>query len=173
MTPLDLVACYGRTAIRAWSRRTLRSACRQLIWCHARGMSGVAPTEGSEVRTSVVSVVICSYLLNRLVKRSRAERPEGSLPTFVEGHIRFLGNPYPPRYRAAFAFSLILYRPCHQALLRDPFLHSGACSVYHVPYVYHAWVRPRLSAGDLSRLRPENWQPLNRPHTFWSSLSAS
>jgi hypothetical protein len=58
-TPLELMPCYGRTAIRVWSRRTLRSAQRQLIWCQAGGMSMVAPTEGSETGVSVVSVVIC------------------------------------------------------------------------------------------------------------------
>jgi hypothetical protein len=53
------------------------------------------------------------------------------------------------------------------------FPDQGASPVYHVPQVYHAWVRLRLSAGGLARLRQENWEPLNRPRTFWSSLSAS
>jgi hypothetical protein len=81
-------------------------------------------------------------------------------------------NPYPPHYRTAFAFSLILYRSCHQELLRDPLLHPGTCSVYHVPHEYHTWVRPRLFAGGRPCLRQENSEPLNRPPTFWSSLSA-
>jgi hypothetical protein len=72
MTPLELMPSYGRTAIRAWSRRTLRSTCRQLIWCQSRSVLVVAPTEGSEVLASVVSVVICFTSLGRLVKRSRA-----------------------------------------------------------------------------------------------------
>jgi hypothetical protein len=65
------------------------------------------------------------YLLSRLIKRSRAKRPEGSLPAFAWGDLRVLGNPYPPHYRAAFAFSLILCQPCHQAPLRESFLCSG------------------------------------------------
>src|SRR5690348_13712463 len=38
------------------------------------------------------------YLLSRLLKRSRVERPEGSLPVFTWDDVRLLGNPYPPYY---------------------------------------------------------------------------
>jgi hypothetical protein len=80
---LPRVAC----AIRVWSRRTVRSAWHQLIWCHAMGMSVVAPTEGSGTTAPVVSVVICFTSLGRLLKRSRAQRPEGSLPAFTGGDV--------------------------------------------------------------------------------------
>ena len=73
MTLLDLAACYGRTAIRVWSRRTVRSACRQLIWCQAMGVSVVAPTEGSGTVVPVVSVVIC---FTSLVGYSNALAPK-------------------------------------------------------------------------------------------------
>ncbi|HKF39264.1 MAG TPA: hypothetical protein VKB35_20375, partial [Ktedonobacteraceae bacterium] len=52
---------------------TFRSACRQLIWCQALGMSAVAPTEGSEENPSVVSVVIC---FTSLVDYSSALAPK-------------------------------------------------------------------------------------------------
>src|SRR5215469_8925635 len=69
-------------------------------------------------------------------------------------------------YRPAFASSLLLYRRCYQWTLRSTFPERRASPVYHVPQVYHAWVRLRLSAGGLARLRQENWEPLNRPRTF-------
>jgi hypothetical protein len=58
----------------------------------------------------------CCHLLclpSRLVRRSRAETPEGSQPAFAWG-----GNPYPARYRPAFASSLVLYPPPRRLTLR-------------------------------------------------------
>src|SRR5436309_9336843 len=100
------MACYGRTTTRAWSRRTLRSACRQLIWCQARGMSVVAPTEGSETAISVVSVVICFPSLigssNALALKDQREvcslSREGMfhpLSSRLQAGVRFFPHPLP------------------------------------------------------------------------------
>jgi hypothetical protein len=59
MTPLELMSCYGRTTIRAWSRRTMRWAWGQSMLCHCPASWEAAPTEVSETRVSGESVVIC------------------------------------------------------------------------------------------------------------------
>ena len=54
----------------------------------------------------------CRHLLclpSQLLRRSRAETPEGSQPAFAEGDLTRRLNPYPSDYRAAFASSLLLY----------------------------------------------------------------
>src|SRR6478672_11205488 len=59
----------------------------------------------------------CRHLLclpSQWFRRSRAETPEGSQPAFAWGHLARRLNPYPPDYRTAFAFSLILYPPSHR-----------------------------------------------------------
>jgi hypothetical protein len=53
-------------------------------------------------------------LLSQLVRRSRAETPEGSQPAFAEGDLARRLNPYPPDYGVAFASSLLLYPPSHR-----------------------------------------------------------
>src|SRR5271157_5130431 len=54
----------------------------------------------------------CRHLLclpSQLLRRSRAETPEGSQPAFAAGDLTRRLNPYPSDYRAAFASSLLLY----------------------------------------------------------------
>src|SRR6516165_323514 len=58
-------------------------------------------------------------LLSQLVRRSRAETPEGSRPAFAWGDLAGGLNPYPFDYRAAFASSLILYPPSHRRPLAE------------------------------------------------------
>src|SRR5262249_25493139 len=53
----------------------------------------------------------------QLVRRSRAETPEGSQPAFAEGDLTRRLNPYPSDYGAAFASSLLLYPPSHRRRL--------------------------------------------------------
>src|SRR3972149_6183342 len=63
-----------------------------------------------ESRTSTATR--CHHLrrpLCRFARLSRDERPKGSLPAFAWGDVAPRLNPYPPCYRAAFAFSLFLY----------------------------------------------------------------
>src|SRR5947209_9628395 len=55
--------------------------------------------------------LLCRHLpclLSRLANLSRAERPDGSLPTFVGGDVAAQLNPYPLHYRAAFACSIFM-----------------------------------------------------------------
>jgi len=44
-------------------------------------------------------------------------------------------NPYPPHYKAAFAFSIFLYPQSHQRALRLAFPEGGLWA-YHVPHEY-------------------------------------
>jgi len=71
-----------------------------------------------------------------MIKLSRAERPEGSLPTFVGGAVADGRNPYPSHYRMAFAFSLVLYPPSYRRTLRCAF-PGGGRRAYHVPRLAH------------------------------------
>jgi len=65
---------------------------------------------------------------------SRDERPGGSLHPFGLG-ISTSRWPYPPHYRAAFAFSTFLYPLPYQRPLRFAFPMGGQ-RAYHVPLVY-------------------------------------
>jgi hypothetical protein len=68
MTPLELMSCYGRTTIRAWSRRTLRCACHQLMVCQGTSVWEDAPA-------GRVAAVICFSSFGWFAKFSRDERP--------------------------------------------------------------------------------------------------
>jgi hypothetical protein len=55
---------------------------------------------------------VCRHLLSllsRFAKRSRDERPDGSRLAFARDPVAWRLNPYPPRYRAAFASPILLY----------------------------------------------------------------
>jgi hypothetical protein len=58
-------------------------------------------------------------------------------------------NLYPPRYRAAFAFSILLCPPFYRLVSRLAF-PGGERRVYHVPCAYQEWGRSRLFAGGAS-----------------------
>ena len=60
-------------------------------------------------------------LLCRLVKRSRPERPDGRLLAFAPDHVALRLSPYLLHYRAAFAFSILLYPPSYRPSLRVAF----------------------------------------------------
>jgi hypothetical protein len=63
----------------------------------------------------VGSTFICDFLPRRFCKFFRQPRPAGSLPDFAAESCR---NSYPLHYRAAFAFSSLLYPLPQQRALR-------------------------------------------------------
>ena len=72
-------------------------------------------------------------LLCRLVKFSRKERPDGSLPAFAWS----LCASYPSHYRMAFACSILLCPQSHRQPLRTAFPLAGRLRIYHVLLTYH------------------------------------
>jgi hypothetical protein len=67
---------------------------------------------------SCTSSRYCRHLLCLLcpfAKRSRQERPDGSLPAFAWDDVAASRNPYPGDYRLAFACSIVLYPLAHHA----------------------------------------------------------
>src|SRR5712692_1127268 len=124
----------------------------------SRMVSGVPPLR--RVCRHVLS------LLSRFAKRSRDERPEGSRLACARDPVAWRLNPSPPRYRAAFASSILLYPQPLRFPLRCAFpcgettgLPRSAC----VP----RWVRPRLSAGGCPVCGRKAREPLHQPRTFW------
>ena len=77
------------------------------------------------------TVLLC--LLKGLAHRSRAPSPEGSGPAFAWGDVACWLNPYPPHYRAAFAFSFTRSPQPHRLALRRVF-PEGGLRAYHVPH---------------------------------------
>jgi hypothetical protein len=79
------------------------------VLMHGAPVGGVPVQSGVRSRTDrrFRRHLLCFF--GRLVKLSRDGRPEGSLPAFAPGDVARRLNPYPPRYRAAFACSLFLY----------------------------------------------------------------
>src|SRR5260221_3602578 len=138
---LPHLPCWVACAIRVWSRRTFRSARRQLRWCHAQAGSVVAPTEGSEVVSSVVSVVIC---FTSLVGYSDALAPKDQREVcpLARGMIFPCGAT--PLCPITEQLSLLPSSFAGHAIggFCNPLsCDTGAWSVYHVPHMYHAWVR--------------------------------
>ena len=78
------------------------------------------PPRGRETAPAGKSAVICFVSLVRLLKLSRDKRPEGSLPAFAWNDVAAGLNSYPLHYRAAFAFSILLYPPSRWFTLRLP-----------------------------------------------------
>ena len=67
---------------------------------------------------------VCRHLrspLSQFAKRSRDERPDGSRLAFARDPVAWRLNPYPPRYRAAFASSILLYPQPLRLTLRFAF----------------------------------------------------
>ena len=81
----------------------------------ATEMISVAQAAPARVITTVPTFL--RRLLRRFADCSRPPTPEGSLPGFPWGDVAFRRNPYPTHYRAAFAFSLILYPQPHRLTL--------------------------------------------------------
>ena len=76
---------------------------------------------------------------------SRDETPDGSLPAFAEDY----ANPYLLHYKAAFAFSILVYPQPHQLVSRRAFLHRRATGLPRSVCI-PARVRSDLSAGGTS-----------------------
>ena len=100
MTPLELMPCYGRATIRAWSRRTVRWTACQSMSCHPLTIWKAAPAEGS----AVICFVSFVGLLGFLAMKDQMEVCPLSRETLL-----FALSLYPPYYWAAFAFSILLY----------------------------------------------------------------
>ena len=110
----------------------------------------------------------CCHLLclpSQLIRRSRAETPEGSQPALAWGDFTQGLNPYPPDYGAAFASSLILYPPPHRRPPCGGPTPKGGRRAYHVPRTYHGWFRLCLFAGGSTATAGERGCPCTWPHT--------
>src|SRR5258708_40212818 len=80
-----------------------------------------APTELSESIVSVVSVIICLASLIVLPNSLVMKDPMEVCPLSREGCCCFERTLYPFHYRAAFAFSIILYPHPRRSLLRNSY----------------------------------------------------
>ncbi len=165
MTPLDLMPCYGRTTIRAWSRRTLRWTAFQRVRmpsCH-------------NVVGSCTSLfdhhLLC--LLDRFALLSCERRPRGSLPAFAWGDLACLLNPYPLHYRGAFAFSTFLYPHLHRLPSRVAFPMPGEIWACHVSSQCPSGLGPSLFAGSFCVHDRRTKTSCTGSIPFWASLSAS
>ena len=118
-------------------------------------------------RTRRLSLPSSACLLKRLTRFSRDERPEGSQPAFAWGDLARGLNPYPPDYRAAFAFSLILYPPPHRRPPCGGPTPRGGRRAYHVPRTYHGWLRLCLFADGSAATAGEGRYPCTWPRTSW------
>jgi len=107
-----------------------------------------------------------TYLLAPLIgwpQLSCDGRPSGSLPPFGWGDVASRLNPYPPHYRTAFAFSLLLYPQPHRLASRFAFPRStfrGGLRAYHVSYQYRSGLG-RASQPVARHLRQRNAEPLH------------
>src|SRR2546422_4573763 len=80
-------------------QRQWQQAERQLDTARSRCPHGEGSTSGTSHRH-------LQHLLYRFLPSSRVETPQGSQPACAAGDVAQIGrNPYPPRYRVAFAFS--------------------------------------------------------------------
>src|SRR5271157_4268769 len=112
----------------------------------------------------------CCHLLclpSQLLRRSRAETPEGSQPAFAWGDLTRRLNPYPSDYGAAFASSLLLYPPSHQQPPCGGPTPRGGRRAYHVPRMYHGWFRLWLSADGSTATAGEREPPAPGHLPFW------
>src|SRR5208337_1405498 len=112
----------------------------------------------------------CCHLLclpSQLLRRSRAETPEGSQPAFAWGDLARRLNPYPSDYAAAFASSLLLYPPSHQQPPCGGPTPRGGRRAYHVPQMYHGWFRLCLSADGSTATAGEEEAPAPGHLPFW------
>ena len=105
-------------------------------------------------------------LLSQLVRRSRAETPEGSQPAFAADDLARGLNPYPSHYRTAFASSLLLYPPPHRHHLAAglPRREDDGLTTFRMSTTMG---ETPLIRRWLLGLRQENREPLHQPRTFW------
>ena len=75
-------------------------------------------------------------------------------------------DPYPPHYRAAFAYSPIPYPLPHRRHLRDAY-PEGRQRAYHVPPMYREKIRSRLCAGGAASACGQFGRPQPVPVPFW------
>jgi len=78
----------------------------------------------------------CRHLLclpSQLLRRSRAETPEGSQPAFAEGDLTRRLNPYPSDYGAAVAFSLIPSPLSHWLPLQEAYPRGETVGLLRSP----------------------------------------
>ena len=120
-----LATCLTFT-IRPWSRCTLGYACCQSLACQRLHSREAAP--------AVFAAIILLCLLSRLIRLSRNERPDGSQPAYACRDVAFRRNGYLPRYRAAFAFSIVLYPTPYGLTLRlaFPVRESAGLTVFRL-----------------------------------------
>src|SRR5271165_1505449 len=112
----------------------------------------------------------CCHLLclpSQLLRRSRAETPEGSQPAFAWGDLARRLNPYPSDYGEAFASSLLLYPPSHQQPPCGGPTPKGGRRAYHVPRMDHGWYRLCLSADGSTATAGEWGAPAPGHLPFW------
>jgi hypothetical protein len=117
----------------------------------------------------------CCHLLclpSQLLRRSRAETPEGSQPALTEGDLAPRLNPYPSDYRMAFASSLVLDPPPHRRPPCGGPTPRGGRRAYYVPRTSHGWFRLCLFAGGSAATAGEGGSPAPGHVPFGSSLSA-
>src|SRR5262249_28748008 len=120
---------------------------------------------GSRTSSRCCRHLLC--LLSPFAKRSRKERPDGSLPACAWGTY-----PYPFHYRAAFAFSIVPYPHAYQLPLRVAFpcgRRVGLPRSVSVP----EWVRLCLFAGGPPSAPGNGGVPVPDHLPVGSSLSAS
>ena len=82
-------------------------------------------------------------LLSQLLRRSRAETPEGSQPAFAEGDLTRRLNPYPSDYGAAFASSLLRYPQPRWRTLRLAFPGREGYGLT----TFHGCIKDRLGSA--------------------------
>jgi hypothetical protein len=80
-----------------------------------------APSSGWRVHQQCRHYRHLLSLLRRLAKLSGDARPDGRQPAFAWGHVARGRNPYPPRYRTAFASSILPCPHVYQLALRLAF----------------------------------------------------
>ena len=124
-----LPSCSAFT-IRAWSRLTFLWTLDQFMVCQSTPSWEAAPT------VLLSSVVICFASFVWLVRLSRNERPNGSLPAFAWDNVALRLDPYPLHYKAAFAYSILLCPQSIGFLLRFTYPLRGELRVYHVSFIY-------------------------------------
>src|SRR5690348_4762225 len=116
--------------------------------CQSSARGGAAPAS--------VSAADMSALLPEVVG-------QGSLVTDDQGEVGSLSGgrrcpPYPPRYRAALAFSPLLCPPAYRRPSRAAFPPRGGRRVYHVPHP-HPRGLGRVSWPVARRRRARNAEP--------------
>ena len=144
-------------------------ACSRRTFCWARLFAPAFQFAGNCTSRFRFCHLLC--FLSRFLKLSRDVRPRGSLPAFAWGDIAlFELNPYPPHYRAAFAFSPLLYPLPHRGHLALPLPRGTALGLPRSVYI-PVRVRSHLFAGGASSASDETTAPDPDHLPFGSSVS--